>query len=119
MASVVAEKNVVAEKLAVLRDRAAIRAVDVANMLGTTPETVSRWNQGRAYPRPGKESLLVDLEYIVERLSEFYSDPRTARAWLYSRHKYFDGLRPADLIQEGRIEEVLEAIQTMADPTYT
>ena len=90
--------SVVAEKLKLLRSRAAIRAVDVANMLGTTPETVSRWNQGRAYPRPGKESLLVDLEYIVERLSEFYSDPKTARAWLYSRHKYFNGLRPADLI---------------------
>ena len=42
---------------------------------------------------PKKENLLVDLEYIVERLSEFYSDPRTARAWLYSRHKYFSGLR--------------------------
>ena len=119
MSSVVAERNVVAEKLERLKSRAAIRAVDVANMLGTTPETVSRWNQGRAYPRPRRESLLVDLEYIVERLSEFYSDPRTARAWLYSRHKYFDGVRPADLIQEGRIEEVLEAIQTMADSTYT
>ena len=119
MAHAVVERNVVAEKLELLRSRAAIRAVDVANMLGTTPETVSRWNQGRAYPRPNKESLLVDLEYIVERLSEFYSDPKTARAWLYSRHKYFSGLRPADLIQEGRIEEVLEAIQAMADPTYT
>ena len=119
MSNVLAEKNVIAGKLEVLKRRAAIRAVDVANMLGTTPETVSRWNQGRAYPRPNKESRLVDLEYIVERLSEFYSDPKTARAWLYSRHKYFDGLRPADLIQEGRIEEVLEAIQLMADPTYT
>ena len=119
MSNVLAEKNVIAGKLEVLKRRAAIRAVDVANMLGTTPETVSRWNQGRAYPRPNKESRLVDLEYIVERLSEFYSDPRTARAWLYSRHKYFNGLRPADLIQEGRIEEVLEAIQLMADPTYT
>jgi len=118
MPSVAAEKNVVAGKLELLRSRAAIRAVDVANMLGTTPETVSRW-QGRAYPRPGKESLLADLEYIVQRLSEFYSDPKTARAWLYSRHKCFDGLRPADLIQEGRIEEVLDAIQAMADPTYT
>ena len=119
MSNLVAEKNVVAEKLELLKSRAAIRAVDVANMLGTTPETVSRWNQGRAYPRPAKESLLVDLEYIVERLSEFYSDPKTARSWLYSRHRYFSGLRPADLIQEGRIEEVLEAIQAMADPTYT
>ena len=114
-----AEKNVVAVKLELIKSRAAIRAAEVANMLGTTPETVSRWNQGRAYPRPSKESLLVDLEYVVERLSEFYSDPRTARAWLYSRHKFFGGLRPADLIQEGRTEEVLEAIQAMADPTYT
>ena len=119
MTDVAVERNAVAEKLELLRTRAAIRSVDVANMLGTTPETVSRWNRGRAYPRPKKENLLVDLEYIVERLSEFYSDPRTARAWLYSRHKYFSGLRPADLIQEGRIQEVLEAIQAMSNPSYT
>ena len=119
MSYVFTERNVVAEKLEFLKIKAAVRSVDVANMLGTTPETVSRWKQGRAYPRPNKENLLVDLEYIVERLSEFYSDPRTARAWLYSRHKYFDGLRPADLVQEGRIQEVLEAIQAMASPTFT
>ena len=119
MSNVTAETNAVAGKLKLLRTRAAIRSVDVANMLGTTPETVSRWNHGRAYPRPNKENLLFDLEYTVERLSEFYSDPRTARAWLYSRHKYFGGLRPADLIQEGRIQEVLEAIQAMANPTHT
>lgn len=113
------KKNAVAEKLELLRARAAIRSVDVAYLLGTTPETVSRWNHGRTYPRPSKEDLLVDLEYVVELLSEFYSEPRTARAWLYSRHKYFGGLRPADLIQEGRIKEVLEAIQVMASPTYT
>ena len=61
----------------------------------------------------------MDLDYIVERLSEFCSDARTARGWLYSRQGYFDGARPADLIQEGRIDEVLEAIQTMANPTHT
>ena len=119
MSSAVMKRNVVAEKLELLRTRAAIRSVDVANMLGTTPETVSRWNRGRAYPRPGKENLLMDLEYIVERLAEFYSDPRTARTWLYSRHRYFNGVRPADLIREGRAQEVLEAIQAMDSPAYT
>ena len=69
-------------------------------------------------PRPSDENRLVDLEYIVERLTEFYSDPGTARAWLYSRHKFFGGQRPADLIQEGRIEEVLEAVQAMSDPGH-
>ncbi len=119
MSSAIVAGNVVAEKLDLLRTKAAIRSVDVANMLGTSPETVSRWNHGRAYPRPGNESLLVDLEYIVERLAEFYSDPRTARAWLYSRHRYFDGVRPADLIREGRVQEVLEAIEGMGSPSYT
>ncbi|MDE2823714.1 MAG: DUF2384 domain-containing protein [Chloroflexota bacterium] len=66
-----------------------------------------------------RNTVAANLEDIVERLSEFYSDPRIARAWLYSRHKYFGGLRPADLIQEGRIHEVLEAIQAMGDPAYT
>ena len=119
MTDVAVGRNAVSEKLELLRTKAAIRSVDVANMLGTTPETVSRWNRGRAYPRPTKENLLVDLEYIVERLSEFYSDPRTARAWLYSRHKFFGGLRPTDLIREGRIEEVLEAVQVMSNPGHT
>ena len=119
MSSAVAESNLVAGKLEFLRARAAIRSVDVAKMLGTTPETVSRWNHGRAHPRSSKESLLGDLEYIVERLSEFYSDARTARAWLYSRHRFFDGARPADLIRMGRVDEVLEAIRTMANPTHT
>lgn len=119
MSGAVAERNVVVEKLELLRTRAAIRLVDVANMLGTTPRTVSRWNQGHANPRPSKEILLGDLEYIVERLAEFYSDPRTARAWLYSRHRYFHGLRPADLVREGRAQEVLEAVHAMADPGHT
>ena len=62
---------------------------------------------------------MVDLADIVERLSEFYSDPKTARAWLYSRHKFFNGQRPVDLIREGRTREVLEAIQAMSEPSHT
>ena len=38
-------------------------------------------------------------------------------ARMVARHKFFSGLRPADLIQEGRIEEVLEAIQSMSNPS--
>jgi len=113
------ERSALAEKLEVLRTKASMRSVDVTDILGTTSETVSKWNNGRSYPRPGDESLLVDLENVVECLSEFYRDPRTARAWLYSRHRYFEGLRPTDLIRQGRMEEVLQAIRSMDDPAYT
>ena len=119
MTDVAVGRNSVSEKLELLRTKAAMRSIDVANMLGTTPETVSRRHRGRAYPRPTEEDLLANLEYIVERLSEFYSDPSTARAWLYSRHGFFGGLRPAELIREGRIEEVLAAMQAMSNPGST
>lgn len=39
--------NAVARKLESLREKGAMRHIDVANILGTRPETVSRWNQGR------------------------------------------------------------------------
>ena len=119
MAEVAVARKTVAGKLELLKTRAAMRSTDIANMLGATLETVSRWSRGQAYPRRNKANLLADLECIVERLSEFYADPETARAWLFSRHRYFDGLRPADLIQEGRAQEVLEAVQALSNPSFT
>lgn len=41
-------------------------------MLQIRPETVSRWNQGKAFPRPEAERILLDLEYVVERLADSY-----------------------------------------------
>ena len=48
MTDVAVGRNSVSEKLELLRTKAAMRSIDVANMLGTTPETVSRWHRGRA-----------------------------------------------------------------------
>src|SRR3990170_1502749 len=53
--------NVIARKLELLQEKAAMRSVDVANVLGTRPETVSRWNQGRAFPRSDTQRKLIDL----------------------------------------------------------
>lgn len=109
----------VVQKLKLLRIRAALSSSDIAHMLGTTPATVSRWSYGQAHPRPKNEKLLGSLGYIVERLSDFYPEPKCARAWLYSRHAYFDESRPADLIQEGRVREVEEAIQALTHLGHT
>jgi transcriptional regulator with XRE-family HTH domain len=108
--------NAIARKLETLRRRG-ISSVDVANVLGTSPATVSRWNTGKAYPQRSKELLLVELDYIVERLSEYYS-PEEARLWLYSRHRLLKDQKPADLIQEGRIDNVLEVIDQLGDAVY-
>ena len=67
--------NAIARRLDAIQQKSAMRSVDVANLLGTRPETVSRWNQGgKAFPRPDAQKLLLDLELIVDQLSDF-SEP--------------------------------------------
>ena len=108
--------SVIVRKLETLKKRG-ISAVDVANVLGTSPATVSRWNTGKASPQRSKELLLVELDYIVERLSEYYSSDE-ARLWLYSRHRLLDDRKPADLIQEGQVDRVLSVIDQLGDVVY-
>lgn len=109
--------NVIARKLELIEQKGAMRSVDVANLLGTRPETVSRWNQGKAFPRSDTQKLLLELEYIVEQLSDFY-EPQEARLWLFSRQKRFGGITPADLIQQGKTEDVIAAIDQLRDGVY-
>ena len=109
--------NAVARKLVSIRDKAAMKNVDVANVLGLRPETVSRWNQGRAFPHPSAEKTLLELEYIVDQLSDFY-EPQEARLWLFSRQKLLDDATPADLIQQGRAEEVLTVVSQLRDGVF-
>jgi hypothetical protein len=80
-------------------------AVDVANVLQIRPETVSRWNQGKAFPQPDVERTLLDLEYVVEQLADLY-EPDEARLWIFSRQKLLGGNIPTELIQQHRTDEV-------------
>src|SRR5437879_7727211 len=70
--------NVIARKLGTLQKKGAMKATDVADALGIRPETVSRWNQGKAFPQPEAERALLDLEYIVDLLADLYQ-PNEAR----------------------------------------
>lgn len=94
-----------------------MRSIDVANLLGARPETVSRWNQGKAFPRPEAQKSLLSLEYIIDQLSDMY-EPKEARLWLFSRQKLLGGNSPANLIQEGKIDEVIEAIERLREGVF-
>ena len=109
--------NAVARKLDSILTKGAMKNRDVANLLGLRPETVSRWNQGRAFPRPDAEKMLLELEYVIDQLSDFY-EPDEARLWLFSRQKLLDGEIPAGLIQKGRTDDVLTVINQLRDGVY-
>jgi len=94
-----------------------MRHIEVANLLGTRPETVSRWNNGRAYPHASTEKTLLELEFIVDQLSDFYQ-PNEARQWIFSPQKLLGGASPAELIREGRIDDVRRLVNQLRDGVY-
>jgi transcriptional regulator with XRE-family HTH domain len=109
--------SAVARRLDSLRTKGAIRDIEVANLLGTRPETVSRWNQGHAYPRANTEKTLLELEYIVDQLADFY-EPNEARQWIFAPQKLLAGASPAALIRTGRIDEVMRLVGQLREAVH-
>ena len=109
--------NAIARRLEAIQTKGAMRSADVANVLDVRPETVSRWNQGKAIPHPATEKLLLELEFIVDQLADFY-EPREARLWIFSRQKLLGGEVPAELIQKGRVDEVITAVNQLRDGVF-
>ena len=100
-----------------IRDRGGIKGREIAQLLETTPETVSRWSTGRTEPQPDRLQKLLILEWLVDVLSEFYK-PEEAKLWLFSHHKLLGGDRPADRIQRGEVDDVRALIAQLRDGAY-
>lgn len=109
--------SAVATRLETIRTRGGMRAREVAQLLDTTPETVSRWQTGKSEPQPDRLQRLLTLEWLVDRLADIYA-PDEARLWLFSHHRLLHGDRPADRIQNGQLEDVLALIDQLRDGAY-
>ncbi|MGQ0544869.1 MAG: hypothetical protein ACT4P3_05975 [Betaproteobacteria bacterium] len=109
--------NAIKSRLKVIDEKASLGLSEVADLLKVRPETVSRWNQGRAFPQPEPEQRLLELGYIVEQLSELY-EPDEARLWLLSPQKLLKGEKPVDLIKNGRYQEVLNVVHQLQEGVY-
>lgn len=109
--------NAISRRLDVIQEKGAMRSSDVANVLSVRPETVSRWNQGKAFPHPQTEKHLMELAFVVEQLSDFY-EPNEARLWILSRQRTLGGQIPAEMIQEGKVDDLLMAINQLRDGVF-
>ena len=109
--------NAIARRLTSIEKKASMRSSDIANVLNVRPETVSRWNQGKAFPHPSTEKQILELDFIVDQLSDFFS-PDEARLWLFSRQKLLDGRVPADIIQSGNVDDVLAAVNQLREGVF-
>jgi transcriptional regulator with XRE-family HTH domain len=100
-----------------IRDKSGINSRDVAQLLQTTPQTVSRWQNGESAPHPKSLERLLALDWLVEQLSQVYR-PDEAKLWLFSRHQMLAGERPVDRIADDKIEDVLQLIDQLQSGAY-
>lgn len=100
-----------------LRDRGGLRNADLANIVDVSPPTVSRWSRGKGSPSLHTQTVIADLRYVVECLSDFYT-PEETRLWLHASHPLLNQERAIDLINTGRTEEVLAVIDRLEAGAY-
>jgi transcriptional regulator with XRE-family HTH domain len=103
--------------LGTLRDEGGLQGKDIANILSVSPATVSRWYSGKASPDLRTQTVIAELRYVVDRLSEFYTAEET-RLWLHTPHPMLQGARAIELINQGRTEEVLAVIESLDAGAY-
>lgn len=95
-----------------LKTHGGLQGKDIANIVDVSPATVSRWSRGSGTPSLHTQTVIADLRYVVDRLSDFYT-PDEARLWLHSRHPLLGNERAIDLINADRTEEVLAVIERL------
>jgi transcriptional regulator with XRE-family HTH domain len=107
----------VGKRIEIIKQRGGIKAREVAQLLDTTPETVSRWQTGKIEPQQGRLERLLTLEWLLDELAELYA-PEEARLWLYAPHKLLKGETPANKIQQAKTDDVLAIIHQLRDGAY-
>lgn len=101
-----------------LRASGGLQGKDIANIVAVSPATVSRWSNGKASPDLKTQTVIAELRYVVDRLSDFYTSDET-RLWLHTPHAMLNGQRAIDLINRGKTEDVLGVIETLDTGAYT
>ena len=109
--------NPIAKRISDIQESADITAREVAQLLNTTPETISRWRGGKVEPQPRMRDSLLQLEWLTNELAEIYP-PQEAHLWLFSPHRMLKGERPVDLITRGETAPVLQIIAQLKDGAY-
>ena len=89
-----------------------LSGTDIANIADVSKATVSRWKAGSVAPQPNTQLVLSDLNFVVRRLSEYYT-AEEIRTWLFALHPQLENERAIDLINTQRTVEVLRILDRL------
>jgi len=88
----------------------------VSAILDVSPSQVSRWRKGQN-PDADNADRLAGLALVVEMLSRWLA-PETVEGWLHGVHAHLGNRSPAYLIGQGRVADVIGAIEAEKAGVY-
>lgn len=109
--------SVYAERLGTIRDATRLSKEDVAKVVGSSSRTVARWAAGQNVPRGNQRQRLLDLAAVSHQLQKTMK-PDAAAAWLHEPNPELGNMRPLDLVEQGRVRDVLDLIDAIADGVF-
>lgn len=81
----------------------------LADALRVHRSRVARWKRGEP-PAPEQAEQLLRLDAVITLLTT-YLEPAVVRDWLYGVNAQLGHRRPLDVLREGRLSEVIAAIE--------
>jgi DNA-binding transcriptional regulator YiaG len=89
----------------------------LAVILNVDRSSVTRWLHGEDAPDPKNEERITALRYVMARLQKIFRT-EAAIAWLKGMNAHLAHQRPLDLLREGRVAEVISAIEQTEAGSY-
>ena len=93
--------------------RRALTLAEIGEIVGAGERAIQKWAAGTARPEGAKRDRLLELQYVIEELSDVYK-PEGVDIWLHSRQRALDGRRPLDVLKDGEFQTVLQLVQRLA-----
>ena len=89
----------------------------LAGVFPVSPSRVARWKQGHP-PDAENARLLRDLGIVVALL-EGWLEEEVVPDWLHGTNAHLGSRRPVDVLREGRLSEVVRAIEAEKAGAFT
>lgn len=81
----------------------------VAEVLGVSGAEPGRWREGQA-PDPDTRARIIGLDAAIAFLSGFLAESSLPK-WLNGVNAHLDNRRPINVLREGRVSDVIAAIE--------
>jgi uncharacterized protein (DUF2384 family) len=86
---------------------------EIAEVTGVQTRSVQNWATGTTRPDGIQRDRLLELQYIVDALSDVY-DSEGADIWIHRPQRMLNHQTPIDALKAGRFEEILAVIDYLA-----